>query len=201
MPNQNSTVLATIGRSVAVAAGAICLIGTFVPSYAYDDSAGLSYWQLYTRWDVVTTLALIALIVIGVLTLTRGGRLWDTLILALGGFMGGNFLYVLIEHDDGMKFGAYLLSAGAVIAIAAVVLMVLHLNGVGAPIQTARQPAAAVNPAYFGAPGPARPHPQTTAPHVGPAVENLPAAGWYHDPSGVSQQRFWDGRNWTEQVA
>lgn len=28
----------------------------------------------------------------------------------------------------------------------------------------------------------------------------LPAAGWYHDPSGEPQQRWWDGTTWTDHV-
>jgi hypothetical protein len=33
---------------------------------------------------------------------------------------------------------------------------------------------------------------QTTAP--------LPPAGWYPDPGGTSQQRYWDGNVWTEHL-
>jgi hypothetical protein len=29
----------------------------------------------------------------------------------------------------------------------------------------------------------------------------LPSAGWYPDPHGAAQQRFWDGAAWTEQIA
>lgn len=27
-----------------------------------------------------------------------------------------------------------------------------------------------------------------------------PPAGWYHDPLGLPQLRFWDGATWTNQV-
>lgn len=33
-------------------------------------------------------------------------------------------------------------------------------------------------------------------------VDNpAPAAGWYTDPAGVAEMRYWDGRQWTEHVA
>ena len=28
----------------------------------------------------------------------------------------------------------------------------------------------------------------------------MPPAGWYPDPDGADQQRYWDGAKWTEQV-
>jgi hypothetical protein len=30
------------------------------------------------------------------------------------------------------------------------------------------------------------------------SAPNLPAAGWYSDPAGVANQRYWDGAHWTE---
>src|SRR5690242_19350464 len=29
----------------------------------------------------------------------------------------------------------------------------------------------------------------------------LPPAGWYEDPDGTGQQRYWDGSKWTDQLA
>jgi hypothetical protein len=92
----------------------------------------------------------------------------------------------LIERNDGTMFGAYLLGVGAVIAIAAGVLVLLHLNGVGAPVTRAAQSV---------------PYSQAPPAPVAQQAQSLPSAGWYRDPSGVSQQRYWDGRNWTEQLA
>jgi len=51
--------------------------------------------------------------------------------------------------------------------------------------------AAPVNP--YQAPSEAR------YPISVPAPSN-PPAGWYQDPSGQPQQRWWDGRGWTETV-
>ncbi|MEY4322886.1 MAG: hypothetical protein RL410_667 [Actinomycetota bacterium] len=32
-------------------------------------------------------------------------------------------------------------------------------------------------------------------------MSELPAAGWYQDPANPDNVRFWDGKQWTEQVA
>jgi hypothetical protein len=31
--------------------------------------------------------------------------------------------------------------------------------------------------------------------------DGMPVAGWYPDPNGVFQHRYWDGRAWTEHVS
>jgi hypothetical protein len=31
--------------------------------------------------------------------------------------------------------------------------------------------------------------------------DGMPVAGWYPDPNGVYQHRYWDGRGWTEHVS
>ena len=33
-----------------------------------------------------------------------------------------------------------------------------------------------------------------------PSAAPLPPAGWYPDPGGTSQQRYWDGNTWTEHL-
>lgn len=32
-------------------------------------------------------------------------------------------------------------------------------------------------------------------------TNDTPPAGWYPDPTGAAQQRFWDGQQWTEALA
>lgn len=51
-------------------------------------------------------------------------------------------------------------------------------------------------PVYRPAPAPQAAPP--AAPAVAPAA---PAAGWYPDPGGRHEQRYWDGAAWTAQVA
>jgi hypothetical protein len=38
------------------------------------------------------------------------------------------------------------------------------------------------------------------APSAGGRPPDLPAAGWYDDPGGSGEQRWWDGRGWSEHV-
>lgn len=49
------------------------------------------------------------------------------------------------------------------------------------------------------APAPQRPAPGTWAPYPPPTP--LPPPGWYRDPGGVHQFRFWGGTGWTPGVA
>ena len=42
--------------------------------------------------------------------------------------------------------------------------------------------------------------PVWTTPGAAPAAAPLPPAGWYPDPGGTSQQRYWDGNAWTEHL-
>ncbi|MGH9093088.1 MAG: DUF2510 domain-containing protein, partial [Acidimicrobiales bacterium] len=42
------------------------------------------------------------------------------------------------------------------------------------------------------------PQPQPQPPPLVPVP--LPPAGWYPDPSGMSGERWWDGRGWSPHV-
>jgi hypothetical protein len=43
--------------------------------------------------------------------------------------------------------------------------------------------------------------PAATAPVQQPAAVVTTPAGWYPDPSGRYEMRYWDGAKWTEHVA
>lgn len=50
----------------------------------------------------------------------------------------------------------------------------------------------------YGAPGPYGPEPDPYG-YRAPPVD-LPAAGWYPDPAGSPQERWWDGRGWSDHL-
>ena len=78
-----------------------------------------------------------------------------------------------------------------------------------APAAAAVAPAAVVEPAAAAAP--AAVTPIETAQPVTPAAASTPSnatvaithtpAGWYPDPSGRYEMRYWDGLAWTEHVS
>ena len=47
----------------------------------------------------------------------------------------------------------------------------------------------------------APPPPAAPAPPVAPPVAPTNPAGWFPDPSGGHEHRYWDGTRWTEHVA
>jgi hypothetical protein len=59
-------------------------------------------------------------------------------------------------------------------------------------------PTYGAAPGITGAPGPT-PSP-TTGPPPYPGAAPLPPPGWYPDPSGRHQSRYWEGTTWTEHV-
>jgi Protein of unknown function (DUF2510) len=71
---------------------------------------------------------------------------------------------------------------------------------IGAPASTpaASTPAAAATAPAASAPSPA---PAPSAPTPAPAPVVTTPAGWYPDPSGRFEMRYWDGQQWTEYVS
>ncbi|MEL0283547.1 MAG: DUF2510 domain-containing protein, partial [Ilumatobacter sp.] len=57
-------------------------------------------------------------------------------------------------------------------------------------------PEAVVSPSVAPS-APANPEPATTSTAATPAVPS----GWYADPSGRFELRYWDGDQWTEHVS
>jgi Protein of unknown function (DUF2510) len=63
----------------------------------------------------------------------------------------------------------------------------------------AAEPSVADLAAQVSEPEPA-PEPEPVA-EAAPAVESAVPAGWYADPSGRFELRYWDGNAWTEHVS
>jgi hypothetical protein len=71
-----------------------------------------------------------------------------------------------------------------------------------APMAPIAEPSTSQAPptvAMYQPSQPAAAQPAASAPSSG-AVPSVPA-GWYADPSGRFEQRYWDGGTWTEHVA
>ncbi len=60
------------------------------------------------------------------------------------------------------------------------------------PVPT-RDEASAVAAAHRG--------PGTVTQQIVRGPDGMPVAGWYPDPNGVAQHRYWDGKAWTEHVS
>jgi len=69
-----------------------------------------------------------------------------------------------------------------------------------APEQTA-QPAAPATVLGGMGQATAQPAAQQSAPAQQASAQSSTPAGWYHDPSGRYELRYWDGSQWTEHVA
>lgn len=65
---------------------------------------------------------------------------------------------------------------------------------------TTRPRNAGARPGTDFAPAPAFP-PAPDFGQSGPPPALLPPAGWYPDPSGRHEQRYWDGKGWTGHVS
>jgi hypothetical protein len=94
-------------------------------------------------------------------------------------------LFVMIEFWGEIEPASYV--AGAFSTLAVVCAFVLSFL-------PALREAPAAAPAAPSWP-PAAPTPAQTYP------SQLPPAGWYADPSGAYNQRYWDGQRWTAQTS
>ena len=180
--------LITIAASAFVVL--ICLFADF-------SSAGDSFFATYGSLDVLMTLASLAGMVIPTLAAIGVARdklervsIWLTAVPFT--FFG---LFVMIEFWGEIEPASYV--AGGFSTLAVVCAFVLSL--LGAPREAPAEASAPTTPTW---PPVATPTP-TPAP-VEPAPTyptSLPAAGWYPDPSGVYNQRYWDGERWTAQTS
>jgi hypothetical protein len=96
-------------------------------------------------------------------------------------------LFVMIEFWGEIEPASYV--AGAFSTLAAVCAFVLSFLAASREAPAA-EPAS--TPSWTPTPAPAP---------VQAYAPQLPAAGWYPDPSGAYQQRYWDGQRWTAQTS
>jgi hypothetical protein len=104
------------GNVLAIAGASAALASLFLK---YFDGAGFhsTYWQLFRRWDVVTAVMCVAIIVLAIISFGRstyGPTVW---LVLLSGALAGNVLFYVVEHNPGVAVGAYVGAAGSIVAV------------------------------------------------------------------------------------
>lgn len=164
------TVLGEVGRYLALGGGILLFFSLFA-RWGFIESGNA--FETYERDQVY--LLIIALAVVG-LTIADALARWDGFIPIAGGLgalaFGGPFFIRLEAHFSHTPVGWFLaLIASACIAAGGLIAM----------LDTIQR----LNPADRSEPRPAQ----------GPPSQ-VPA-GWYPDPWGQANQRYWSGDTWT----
>ena len=168
---------------------AVCAFVMLVCLFADFSSAGDSFFATYRSLDILMVLVCVASMVVPVLAAIGVAReklervsIWLTAVPFT--FFG---LFVMIEFWGEIEPASYI--AGAFSTLAVVCAFVLSF--LSAPREApATQSAPSWPPAAPTQSAPAQTYPA-----------QLPPAGWYADPSGAYNQRYWDGQRWTAQTS
>ena len=165
---------------------AVCAFVVLMCLFADFSSTGDSFFATYRSLDILMVLVCLASMVIPVLAAIGVAReklervsIWLTAVPFT--FFG---LFVTIEFWGEIEPASYV--AGAFSTLAVVCAFVLSFLAVPREAPASAPSAPSWQPTYAPA--------QTSAPA-------LPPAGWYPDPSGVHNQRYWDGARWTAQTS
>jgi len=169
---------------------AVCAFVVLMCLFADFSSTGDSFFATYRSLDILMVLVCLASMVIPVLAAIGVAReklervsIWLTAVPFT--FFG---LFVMIEFWGEIEPASYV--AGAFSTLAVVCAFVLSF--LAAPREA---PASAPSAPSWPPAAPTQPVPAQTY------HSDLPPAGWYPDPSGVHNQRYWDGARWTAQTS
>lgn len=123
MPQHNERILRA-GYVLALAGAALAAFSTILPTYDF----GLvepTFWEIYTRWDVLTGIALALLIAAAAVALTQPQGWSPGAVLGGAAFLSSSFLTPLVEIDSASRAGAYVGGAASLtLGISAVVVAV-----------------------------------------------------------------------------
>ncbi len=160
----------------------VCAFVVLVCLFADFSTTGDSFFATYGSLDVVMVLVSVALMVVPVLAAIGVARerlerisIWLSAVPFT--FFG---LFVMFEFWGEIEPASYV--AGAFSTLAVVCALVLSF------LAPRREAEIATSPTW-----------QPTAP-APTYTSTLPPAGWYPDPGGVYNQRYWDGQRWTAQT-
>lgn len=161
---------------------AVCACVVLICLFAAFSSAGDSFFATYGSLDVLMVLVCLASMVIPVLAAIGVAR--EPLERISIGLTAVPFtffgLFVMVEFWGEIEPASYVAGAFSTLAVAcAFVLSLSSPRRETAPATVEPTPSWPPTPSY-----------QPT----------LPPAGWYPDPGGVHNQRYWDGQRWTAQT-
>lgn len=164
----------SVARALAGLGAAVALTGTFL--HFVGDA---SIWQNFTRADIFLAAICVVSLLLAVAASIRPNTPLDRLLIATAGAGFGIEAFLAVErYYSTRQAGFFFIAAAAVIQAIALILFVL-------PDRRARS---------SGTPG-GEPSPTEEARPAAP-----PPAGWYPDPAGSADERYWDGAAWTEQT-
>jgi hypothetical protein len=178
------------GRLLVAAGGLLALIGLFLPLYTGDFDS-VNAWEALRVTDVVSLLIAVGALGAAAVSVFAAAGLLLALSLLLGTTLFGIVLTNIVEVPGASigaggylgLLGAIAVAAGAVVALSPALARGLAAGGI-----------ATLDFAAFA-------RSRARAPGEGSAeVAELPPAGWYPDPTGRAEQRFWDGSAWTEET-
>jgi hypothetical protein len=180
------------GLYIAIAGGVVGLLAMVLPfTAAIGNLPAASYWQSYSRYDIVVGAALAAIIAVALVSLATPRPGYTIALVMLCGGIFDVFAFPVVEPFDvdlgsgvpvGFVSGVLCLTAG---------LLVLF----GRPDDDAMTGATTATGAYDSDAPPAKPERQPM-----PVADRMPPAGWYQDPLSPERRRYWDGERWTDDV-
>jgi uncharacterized protein DUF2510 len=187
-----ATITRIQGLYVAIAGGVVGLLAMLMPfTAAIGPVPAASYWQSYTRYDIVVGLALAAIIALALIELATPRPGYTIALVMLCGGIFDVFAFPVIEPFDvelgsGVPIGFV---SGVLCLTAGLIVMFARFDD-----DDEVEAAAAATARYDGADEP-EPERQPM-----PVADRMPPAGWYQDPLAPERRRYWDGERWTDEV-
>ena len=184
-----ATITRIQGLYIAIAGGVVGLLAMVLPfTAAIGPVPAASYWQSYTRYDVIVAAALAAIIALALIELATPRPGYTIALVMLCGGVFDVFAFPIIEPFDvdlgsGVPMGFV---AGVLCLTAALIVMFARFDDEGDE-ETVTATATAI---YDD-------EPETDRQPM-PVADRMPPAGWYQDPLAPDRRRYWDGERWTD---
>ena len=188
-----ATITRIQGLYIAIAGGVVGLLAMLMPfTAAVGPVPASSYWQSYTRYDIVVGAALAAIIVLALIELATPHPGYTIALVMLCGGIFDVFAFPVIEPFDvdlgsGVPIGFV---AGVLCLTAGLIVMFAHADDE----EDGDRGVETVTATYDD-----RDEPRAERQPM-PVADHMPPAGWYQDPLSSERRRFWDGERWTDDV-